>query len=142
MMYKRNLRPDELMHRSHKYIDKVRVRNGWRYIYDTVSGERAKRQMITNRRNYYTAKNQEKAYYDANRDKIHEPNPTGKVNDYFHKDYQNGKRTETNHSKYLRSQEKYNSHPVVIGRKIAASTVSGANALVKRGKSLFKKLFG
>lgn len=33
-MWSRPLRPDELMHASHKYIDKVRTKGGnWRYIY-------------------------------------------------------------------------------------------------------------
>lgn len=33
-VYERPLRPDELMHSSHKYIDKVRTKGGnWRYIY-------------------------------------------------------------------------------------------------------------
>lgn len=34
-MWSRPLRSDELMHANHKYIDKVRTKNGgWRYIYD------------------------------------------------------------------------------------------------------------
>ena len=34
-VYQRPIRPDELMHASHKYKDKVRTKNGnWRYIYD------------------------------------------------------------------------------------------------------------
>lgn len=35
--YERPLRPDELMH--FKYIDKIKIPNGWRYIYEQAGGK-------------------------------------------------------------------------------------------------------